>query len=509
MFGNHTRTAVGPNINLQAIVTIVAMVMMAVLVGLIATTANLSFVVLLVGLMVGIPLLSAPRITILIILALGMISGFIYSTFASTVGGKLTWGVAMLGILIILPCILKLLGGLKDTPSFIWLALVFMIYTLIAAVLQGSPMNEYVAGLKRYFQMYGLMFALALLDFKAEDHRRWLNFMLLIALLQLPFCLYERIVVIPKLGRSGPLVDSIDVVSGTLGGGLEGGSTSGDMASFLIMAIAFVMARYRAGLVRTQVTIILLILLMIPLVLGETKSVVILLPLVWFVLLRKEFTKKPAQFFLQFLAIFMVSLAIGMVYVSMSNRGGIHSSVEKTIDNLLSYNIGTKSYTGKENSLNRTTVLSHWWNNQSWQDPLGLLVGNGLGSSASVGGTLPGHMGEKYFGWGIDLTSASVLLWETGLLGFLLFISILSSAWLSAGRLWTRVTDPTVRADALAIQAAIAILMFQIFYNSSLVNLLPFELITAYLLGYLGYLVRVHLPQQRIMIGAMTPNNKM
>jgi hypothetical protein len=490
------------------IAVVIVMVMLAIFVGLVASTANLILVVLLVGLMVGIPLLAAPRIAVWMILALGMISGFIYSTFASVGGGKLTWGVAMLGILLMVPCIIKLLTGVKDTPAFIWLALLFMLYTLMAAVLQSSPMNEYVAGLKHYFQMYGLMFALALLDFKAKDHQRWLNFMLLIALLQLPFCLYERIVVVPKLtGSMGHLIRGIDVVSGTLGGGMEGGSTSGDMVAYLIMAAAFVVARWKAGLVSTRISITLSIALLLPLILGETKIVVIMLPLVWLVLIRKEFAKKPVRFFLQLLGMLLLTLAIVMVYINMNKRSNMQSS-GNVIEGSIAYNMGDKPGDASIR-LNRTTVLFFWWDQQSWQDPLGLLFGNGLGSTSVNESThIAGHIGVKYFGWGIEGTTASILLWETGLLGFLLFLSILSSAWFSAGRLWTKVTDPTVRADAQAIQACIAILALYTFYNPSLVGVLPLELITAYLLGYLGYLVRVHLPQQRVIMATVSPNHK-
>ncbi len=501
MFDNHLRTA-WATVNLQAISIVVVMVMTAVFVGLVASTANLFLVVMLVGLMVGIPLLAAPRVSVWMILALGMTSGFVISTLGSAFS-KLAWCVTLLSMLLVLPFIMKLLAGAKGIPAFIWLALIFILYAIMAAVLQWSPIGEFIAGFKRYFQMYGLMFALALLDFKAEDHRRWLKFMLVIALLQLPFALYERIVLVPMRGgrfmHPGTEAEATDVVAGTFGANLEGGSSNAEMAAFLIMAAAFVLARWRAGLVSTSVASSLSVVFLLPLFLGETKIVLVMLPLMWLVLMRKEFAKMPVRYFFQLLGLLLLTCALGLVYISM-NKGGADEVLSQT----LNYNVGTQGYGSSK--LNRTTVFSFWWDNQSWQDPLGLLIGNGLGSTYfNPHAPMPGHLGLKYFGYGIGLTTASSLLWDTGLLGLILFLSILLSAWFTAGRLWTRVTDPAVRADALAIQTCIAIFTLFVFDDSALVNFLPFEVIAASILGYLGYLVRAHMPKQRAMIGTGTP----
>jgi hypothetical protein len=489
--------------SLQAIIAAIAMLMLAVIAGLMASTANLIMVVLLVGLMVGIPLLLKPLITVWIVLAFCATSGVIIAILgASSI--KLIWSISLLSMLLVLPVIMKLLGGAKGVPVFIWLAFIFMVYTLLAAVVQWTPMFEYIAGYKRYFQLYGLMFALALLDFNADDYRRWLKLMLFLALLQLPFCLFQYIVLVPIYRGSSLTSGSYDVVAGTFGGSLEAiSNNSGDMVAFLIMAVTFVVARYQAGLISTSIAIILSIFLMFPLILGETKIVVILLPLTWFILMRKQFAKTPVRFVLQLLAMLLISLAFALVYISMNG-----DNIETAFNDILSYNIGSKGH-GEHTRLNRTTVLSFWWEHQSWEDPLSVLFGNGLGSSYfTPSNPVPGHLGAKYFGWGIDLTSASILLWETGLLGFLLIVSMLTSAWFYAGRLWTYVADPAVRADALAIQACIALFTLYLFYNFSFVSSVGLELLVACVLGYLGYLVRVHLPQQKTIMGAVLPDHK-
>ena len=102
------------------------------------------------------------------------------------------------------------------------------------------------------------------------------------------------------------------------------------------------------------------------------------------------------------------------------------------------------------------------------------------------------HLGLKYPNYGINLTAVSTLLWDTGLIGLTLYMSMFVTAWFAAGRLYKAVSVPTVKADALAIQAAIALFLLFMFYSDSIVNLVSMEMVYAVVLGYLGYLLNLH-----------------
>jgi hypothetical protein len=101
-------------------------------------------------------------------------------------------------------------------------------------------------------------------------------------------------------------------------------------------------------------------------------------------------------------------------------------------------------------------------------------------------------MGLKYFNYGINLTAASTLLWDTGIIGLILFICIFIAAWVEANKLYLSVSDPMVKADILAIQSAISLFLLSVFYLDMIVNLLSMEIIYALVLGYLGYLINEH-----------------
>lgn len=475
------------NINFKAIAAFLIMGAVAAFAGLIASTGSFLLAQLLVGMMGGIALLKVPNVSVWILLSVGLL----YGVFASYVPAlsKLPWALALVSMLLLLPVILKLLTS-KNIPTFIWLAIIFMLYALTVTFVQWDSTAQFLAGFKRYFQMYGLMFALALLAFKPSEYKLWLKLLLIIALIQFPVALLQRFMLGDLDGGYGG-AELTDRVAGTLGSSSEGGSASAQMAAFLIMAATFIIARFKEALIEQKKAIYLCLICLIPLGLGETKIVIVLLPIVWLILMRDDFKKNISRSLVQFFILLMLTAFFGLIYLGL-NKGAITGMTNADVlSQTLEYNIGSQGY--GTYLLNRTTVVGFWWLNHDWSDPLGLLLGHGLGSSYfSSGNAVFGNIAANYIGYGIDLTSASSLLWDTGLLGFILFLSIFFAAWFTASRLRKDSKDPSVRADALAIQACIVILLVFVFYDNTLVNILSFELVYAAVLGYLGYLHHAH-----------------
>jgi len=58
--------------------------------------------------------------------------------------------------------------------------------------------------------------------------------------------------------------------------------------------------------------------------------------------------------------------------------------------------------------------------------------------------------------------------------------------------LYRESVNPIVRADANAIQAALSLFVFHLFYNSSLLEAVSFQIVFAAVLGYLAWLYRRH-----------------
>ncbi len=459
------------------------MLIAALFLGLLATTADFVMIGIGLGLVCGAFLLAAPRLVVWLVIALSLSTGALIS-IAGPEYIKLPWAIALLSFLLWPMALLNMLQQ-KHTPLFVWLALMFVLISMGVTAIEWYSVSEFAAGFKRYFQAYGLLFALAALPFVGEDVRRWQKLVLIVALLQLPFALYEFFMLVPLRGGLAAGSQALDVVAGTFGANLNGGSANAEMAAFLLIVVAFLTMRWRAGLFRTMPFFLCTVICLIPLGLGETKIVVLLLPMVAFILLRKDFFKSPLRYLPVILVFAALTALLAYIYVVVM----MNSTFTHVLNDTLRYNLEHVGY--GDALLNRSTVLSFWWDRHGWYDPLSFLFGHGIGSSFwAPNNPIAGHVGMHFPRYSIDLTTVSTLLWDTGLVGVAMYFSIFIAAWIAANRLWRRTQDVRVRADALAIQAAIAVFVVFLFYSSSTVNLLPFQILIAAVLGYLGFLYK-------------------
>lgn len=373
-------------------------------------------------------------------------------------------------------------------PAFVLLALIFVLYATLNSFLHLSSFDEASRGFKRYFQAMGIMLALTWLPVSEEKIQRLLKLFLVIALLQLPFAIYQLIVLVPireVIAFSYPGLVPVDVVAGTFGMSLTQGGLNGEMVTFLIMVLAFLLSRRREKCIGFTQTTWIAFFILAPLFLGETKIVLILLPLMFIILYRREFLMRPHLALAGVMTGILLTLSAGYVYVIANDK-----PLNELMENTLEYNLGDMGY--GQFYLNRITVLSFWGEQQGFNNPASALTGYGLG--AAHDGT-DGHIALRYPGYGISLTAASTLLWEQGILGTTLFLAILVSAWRAAGRIQRiHLTPSWIRADAAAIQAVLPLFAVHLVYRSMLLQGLPFQIVFWSVLGYLAWMVRRYRP---------------
>jgi hypothetical protein len=421
------------------------------------------------------------------VLTLVIVAGLTAATLISIVGPGLTtlsWLISLLSFSL-LPLPFIRMYKTPDTAGFVWLTMGFLIYCLVLSLFEWHTLNQFIAGTKRYFQGYGVLFALAILAFSPQQMLKWKKCFVVLAFLQLPFAIWEFVVLVPLRGGLDAGGEATDVVAGTFGANLEGGSANAEMSAFLLIVFLFVLARWRAGLIERKNAWIISLLCLAPLALGETKIVVILLPIMVLVILRKGFMADPWRHGASILTCAVLTVVLAYVYITVMDR----NSVSESIDLMTQYNLGTVGYGG--NLLNRMTVLTFWWDRHALADPTKILFGHGLGSSFwGDNSPIPGNIAVLYPNYGIGLTTASTLLWDVGVVGLLFHLATFVAAWVAANSLWTNTSNQALRADALAIQAAIACFIVFIFYRDSGVNLLAYEIVSSSVLGYLAYLCR-------------------
>ncbi len=465
---------------------------LAVFFGLVAVTANTIIVALAAGLLIGMLMLAVPIWSVWLILFAGLLVVGVLPLWLDSLASKSVWAVSLLGFLLFLRAVYKLLttpGLAQTTPVFIWVAVVFIVFVVINSIAQWYSAGEFLGGLKRYFQAWGLMFAMAWIVADRAHFLNWKKFLLIVALMQLPFAVYELLVLVPirePLVMSLPGLVPIDVVAGTFGASLYTGGANAEMATFLIIVFAFLLAHNREKTLPRKYLAMLTLPVLAPLFMGDTKVVVILMPLMFLILFRRELIARPHYGVLGLIVGGFLTVAVGYAYLTFSQM-----NLDEFVADTLKYNVYQVGYGNY--ALNRTTVLSFWAEQQGAKDPVSFLFGNGLGSAQPSSALVPGHVAMRYRGYGIGLTGTSTLLWETGVFGFGLFIAVLALAWRCAGRLRRVSDDPTVRADTSAIQAALAIFAFYPFYRATLLDTLTFQIVFATLLGYLAWLHRQQL----------------
>jgi len=459
--------------------------------GLLAVTANPVMIGLGVGMVFGSVLLTKPEFTIWIVLVIGFLFGVVS---ANPQLSKITWIVSILSMLLLLPAFINVFWSKqRRVPGFMLIALLYLLYGVGVSIIQWYSIEEFVAGFKRYFQAFGLMMALTLIVFRPQSYVRWGIFLMVVALLQFPAALYELLVLVPLRGGLSLSSETTDVIAGTFGANIEGGSPNAVMVIYLFVALSFFVARWRSGLIKSNVFYPLAFICLLPLGMGETKIAVVMLPLVGVVIFREELSSLSLRNVFAIFVLTLLTMLLGYLYISVIS----HSSLDEVLDSTIRYNVGDQGYSEAQH-LNRFTSITFWGQEQGFDDPLSFLIGNGLGSSCSSTGSMAGtgpvagHLGLKYYHYGIDLTAVSTLLWDTGLIGLMMFMSIFIAAWIAAGRLRRSVSDTAVKADANAIQAAIALFLLSIPYSDSITNLISMELIYAIVLGYLGYLMNYH-----------------
>jgi hypothetical protein len=467
-----------PTLSIAAVAMLVAPVL-----GLMAGTGNLILAGASLGLLLVAMLMSRPVVSVWAILVIPLaLSGFL--ALGGGLASKATWLVAVLSIILLLPSLVTLFWERK-APAYIWWALGFMAYGVLVSVADGVTPKQLVAGFKRYFQGYGLMFALAVLSFAGMHVQRWRRFFTLLAFAQLPMALFQLLVLVPLRGGLSVGGEVTDVVAGTFGGSLVGGSNNSDLALFQIMALAFLLAHIKENLLTLRGAWWKLLVVFLPLTFGETKVVVVMLPLCVALVHMEALLRNPLRLLIVGTFTLAITLALAQLYAQVL----MDSSLDDVIEDTIRYNFQEVGY--GQYLLNRWTSLQFWWSNHPWTNLQTLLFGHGL--SASYTSAAPGDSGAvaaRYPGLGIDLTALSALLWDLGVVGLTGFLTLLGLAFRHASVLARCSVDPRTRAEALGIRAGLALIGLYLFYNNSVVNLITTEVIMAALLGYLAVLSR-------------------
>ena len=459
------------------------------LLGLVVATGRLVPIALVIGGVAGLVLLNAlPLAVWLLIPGVLLVSGPVGYFFPGL--SKISWLFSLLGVFMSGAALLYAAAGrerpARPLPWFVVTALLLAVLALLSTFFSNGSMAEISAGLKRQFQFWGVVFLFAVYPFSGTTVKRWLVFMLGVALVQLPFTAYQRFVLVPQvMGFEAPGFVPFDIIVGSFEGSMFGGGSSAIMAMYQVVATVGLYCAFRERLIGGLTFAALLVLVAAPLALGETKVVLFLIPIVLLAAYCDTIAKRPLAFAGGVVATIALGAVLGYVYFLVQVAGDV--TLEENLANTLAYNFGERGYYGT--GVNRLTAVPYWFESQTWAEPMRTLFGWGIGSAYGVDGRvpLPGHIFVAHPGMHIDLVSASQMLWELGAVGTLLFYATFLGALIVAKRNLDEAKsawDTTFCRIALGSLGASFLMSF---YSSSMLVLVSHSFLLALTLGLIAW----------------------
>lgn len=441
------------------------------LMGLISATGNPMLIAVSVGAIFGLLLLNALQVAVWVVLVgVLLISGPLFMFVPELT--KTGWLFSILGFFLTGAAMLYPALGREQprikAPPFVWVGVLFVLWAIGLAFFSNGALSEIIAGVKRYFQFWGILFVLAVVPFKRRTVWRWLGFLALLSLLQLPLALYQRIVLVPHLTIVNAEISgfvAIDIVVGTFEGALQGGGSSSVMALFLVLVLMYLFSARRDDAISKGRFWLWFLLAAIPLGLGETKIVVILFPLALCMAYLDLVAKRPLLFASGAVVGLGLALAFVYIYLVVQAPDARELTFMQRLQETIDYNFGNVGYFGGM-GLNRFTALTFWVQEHGFHDPVGTLFGHGLGSAYGGDGRVPntGHVNDMYPNKLIGQTTAASILWDLGLIGLLLFLWVFASAWRVCLRLVHLAEPGRDRALSRTLLAAVACMPVMAFY---------------------------------------------
>ncbi len=345
----------------------------------------------------------------------------------------ITWLPDLLSGLLLLGVVLRAtrLRNLRLGPKYLVLAIFFTLFIAVGVLINAEPSGAVFAGLRTYLRYLPLFLLPAVYEISERDMRRLLSLFLVLCLLQAPVAFYQRFVEYRALPTG-------DVIVGTL-------MVSSDLTIVLYGAMTMLFAFYLKGEVSKPVLFISMPLLFFPTAINETAVSIFLLPMAVFlpVLLLRDGNRMR-----RLVPMALIGIMLGGAFFSVYNafyasrwgNGGLESLITSGEILQYSYRGATKDSRtghGKEMSeIGRVDSIILPFKVQP--DPVLLFSGLGIGNvSDSFSERFTGEYYQKYGPLGAGMTTASIMIWEIGLIGLGLSVIFLAFVFVDGRALGT------------------------------------------------------------------------
>ncbi|AJJ10560.1 putative membrane protein [Yersinia rohdei] len=319
-----------------------------------------------------------------------------------------------------------------DSQEIIILALYFSFLVLagVSTLFQGGIIIA-IVGFKNEIALSLIMLCLLLGFCRESQIYHVTRGLYWIFYLQVPIAIYQVLFVLPQRVALHGEDEKWDSVVGTFGGDPMGGGNTAAMGLFCMLIMLLKVSEFKHGLTSFKSMAWHIILGFALCIIGEVKFVILLSPLLlaWVWIMPsyvKDFNKVNIKSLLVIFAgmVLLIGLAIIILAYGYSSAFGsdpTQSSFSIFLDSM-NY-IFDPNYIMSTGELGRFTTFMFWLKNNDLGGLSGTLFGYGLNATNSGSAVSPGFLNLTY-NLILDATALSMLLWEVGVVGTLLFIGL-------------------------------------------------------------------------------------
>lgn len=319
----------------------------------------------------------------------------------------------------------------KQEIIVLTLYLVFLVMAGVSTILQEG-VTDAIVGFKNEIALSLIMLCLLLGFCRESQVYRVTKTLYWVFYAQFPMVLYQLLFVVPQRVATYGEEDKWDSVVGTFGGDPMGGGNTAAMGLFCLLIMLLKISEFKHGLTTFKSMALHIILGFGLCIVGEVKFVILLSPiLMCWVWLMPSYVKGMSKVNLKALLLIFAGMALLIAFAILILASGYSSAfgsdpTESSLSVFLSSldYIFDPNYILPSGEVGRFTTLTFWLKNNDLWGLSGTLFGYGLNATNSGSIVSQGFLNLTY-NLILDSTSLSMLLWEVGVVGTLLFISVI------------------------------------------------------------------------------------
>lgn len=375
-----------------------------------------------------------------------------------------------------------------DSAVLFW-SLMFIVVLCCSALMQQVKLPVALISIKGYLQVWGVMFALALLPWKQEQINRLPLFFLLVALMQVPFVLHQYFVLVPMrqgISNIKGLVP-IDIVSGTFGGKLDHGGANAALTILCFIVASGLLSLWKSRLIPTRRFLILIAFVAFPAFINSTKISMLYMFVILLFLYRDEILAHPLKFVMRFSVAVLLCAVVAYSVISSLPESAQVESFSELYEQTYKYNVADDNI--RDNNLSRSGAITAWLEPVKAHTFKEVIIGYGIGSSRIIESRAGQRISnainiERPTG----VTALAAILWETGLAGLIVVTMMFVSAFSVASRLqWEYRHFDYHRCIFSALQCGLVIMFISLGHKSFFTFHIGFQTMFAAIFGYLIY----------------------